>query len=316
MRLYEIRRMMCLKILTFDPRDPYSKVLNELKSKIEKVDATEPWHCFHPICGLVVSEKLYGKYNEHFNHYKPHVEDDITIRIHVKEAQNDIIPWGVQFLGGDRLWQRGKGTGVKVAILDTGIDRSHRDLKNRIKGGVHFVRGKMSGHGTHVAGITAAAINHYGIIGVAPEADLYDVRAFSSEGKATLANIMKGIDWSIQNNMQIINMSFGMPEYSKALHLMVKKASEKGITMVASAGNNGGSVDYPARYANVIGVGAVNQKGKLADFSSRGVGMNRTAPGVDIYSTWPRNGFRTLDGTSMAAPHITGLMALRLGTQK
>lgn len=305
-----------MKILTFDPRHPYSKVLNELKSKIDKVDGAEPWHCFHPICSLVVSQKLYEKYKEHFHQYNPHVEDNVTIRLHVKEEKNDVVPWGVESLGGERLWKRGKGNGVKVAVIDTGIFRSHIDLKSRVKGGIHFVKGKMNGHGTHVAGTIAAAMNHYGIVGVAPEADLYDVRVFSADGTATLANIMKGIDWSIQNNMQVINMSFGMPDYSKSLDLMVRKASAKGIIMVASAGNSGGAVEYPARYANVIGVGAVNQQGKLADFSSRGKGMDRSAPGVEIYSTWLKNGYRTLEGTSMAAPHISGLMALRVGNQR
>ncbi|MCK9910144.1 S8 family serine peptidase, partial [Microbacteriaceae bacterium K1510] len=116
--------------------------------------------------------------------------------------------------------------------------------------------------------------------------------------------------------MNIINMSFGMPQYSEALSRMVKRASSQGIVMVASAGNNGAAVEFPARYPGVIGVGALNENGKLADFSSRGKGLNVAAPGVNILSTWPGNQFKTLNGTSMAAPHITGLTALRLSARR
>ncbi|MCK9906938.1 S8 family serine peptidase, partial [Frankia sp. Cpl3] len=94
------------------------------------------------------------------------------------------------------------------------------------------------------------------------------------------------IDWSIRNQVDIINMSFGMPQYSEALSRMVKRASSQGIVMVASAGNNGAAVEFPARYPGVIGVGALNENGKLADFSSRGKGLNVAAPGVNILSTW------------------------------
>lgn len=300
----------------FDSRHPYPELLKELKSKLGTVDSAHGWHSFHPISCLMVSKQLYEKHKEHFHSYKPHVEDNLVIRVHAQVEKADLMPWGVEYLGGERLWKRGMGKGVKVAVIDTGIARQHPDLKSRVKGGYHFVKGKMNGHGTHVAGTIAAALNHYGIVGVAPEVELYDVRAFSSDGTAELANIMKAIDWSIQNHMQIINMSFGMPEYSKVLDTIVKHATSKGIVMVASAGNNGGKVEYPARYAHVIGVGAIDQKGNLADFSSRGAGMNRTAPGVGIYSTWLKNSYRTLDGTSMAAPHITGLLALRLGAKQ
>lgn len=242
------------------------------------------------------------------------VEDNITVKVHGEEIK-DTIPWGVQFVGVPRIWRNGKGEGVKVAVIDTGISKSHPDLKGQVAGGVEFVKGKIGGHGTHVAGTIAAALNDRGIVGIAPKASLYDVRAFSADGTASIADIIKGIDWSIRNGMDVINMSFGSDQPSEALSRMIRKASDAGIVMVASAGNNGGALEYPAAYKEVVAVGAVDQKGRLAEFSSRGK-LSVKAPGVDIYSTWLGGKYRTLSGTSMAAAHASGLAALRISQKK
>lgn len=241
-------------------------------------------------------------------------KENAIVKIHVNETEQ--IPWGVEYMGGSRLWKRGMGNGVKIAVIDTGIDRHHPDLKGQVKGGIHLVKGGSNGHGTHVAGIIAAAKNNWGVVGMGPKAHLYDVKAFKADGTSEVLNIIKGIDWSIQNGVQIINMSFGMTQYSEALSRMIRRAASKGIIMVASAGNNGGTVEYPARYRNVIGVSALDKNGKLAKFSSRGKGVNTSAPGVGILSTWLGNRFKKLDGTSMAAPHISGLLALRLAEKE
>lgn len=303
---------LILKILSFRKLAPFSEILKEIRGQIKLTRKGDPWDAaFHDISCLCISNKMFETYNKHFLGFEPLVEENVTVKVHAEKE--DTIPWGVASEGGERLWNKGKGKGVKVAVIDTGIARNHSDLKSRVKGGIRLARSrKLNGHGTHVAGIIAASLNHWGVVGVAPEADLYDVRAFRSDGTANLSDIIKGIDWSIQNGMHLINMSFGMSESSEALSRVIKRARSHGITMVASAGNNGGVVEYPARYSDVIGVGAVDQKGNLADFSSRGKGLNKKAPGVGILSTWTQNGFKTLDGTSMAAPHITGMFALKL----
>jgi len=299
-----------MKIVSFNEKSPFLKVLRELQGHIVGKNGKKELHPCDNLTCLCISKVLFQKYEALFLQFNPKVEDNVTVKVHAEFS--DQIPWGVESLGGTRLWRKGYGKGVRVAVIDTGIDRNHPDLRGQVKGRIHLVKGKIGGHGTHVAGIIAAAMNNRGIVGVSPQAELYDVKAFKANGTARLFDIIRGIDWSIQNRMQVINMSFGMPEASEALRRVIKKAHAAGIKMVASAGNNGGAVEYPARFPQVISVGALDQNGKLAEFSSRGKGLSVRAPGVKIYSTWPGGRFRTLDGTSMAAAHVTGLTALKL----
>lgn len=300
-----------MKILSFHPDTPFREILADLTGRIRtQKEKRKPWHCFDDLACMCVNRQTFERIYKYCDRYQHSVEENVLVRVHA-EGQDE-IPWGVRYVGAERLWRKGKGAGVKIAVIDTGISRDHFDLRDQVKGGVNLVRGGQNGHGTHVAGIIVAAMNQRGIVGVSPESHIYDVRAFDNEGKSSLFTILRAINWSIANKMDIINMSFGMPQYSEALARIVKKANDQGIAMVASAGNNGGEVEYPARYDGVVGVSAIDQQGKLASFSSRGKGVNAKAPGVDILSTWPGNQFKKLNGTSMAAPHVTGLMALRL----
>lgn len=309
-----------MKIISFQRGMPIREILSDLQKKVTTKTERLPWRCYDEWSCLCIKDNIYEQFCEHFRRYQAMVEENVTVCVHAKtEAMpegEEEIPWGVRYVGAERLWRKGKGEGVKVAVIDTGISRDHFDLKGRIKGGVHFVRGKQNGHGTHVAGIIVAEMNQRGIVGVSPEADLYDVRAFDHEGKASLSTILQALQWSIANQMDVINMSFGMPAYSEALARAVEKAHERGIVMVASAGNSGGAVEYPARYKNVMGVSAIDQSGRLASFSARGKGADMKAPGVEILSTWPGNQFKKLNGTSMAAPHVSGLMALEIGRKR
>ncbi|MGN7468735.1 S8 family peptidase [Brevibacillus sp. SAFN-007a] len=307
-----------MKIISFQRGMPFHEILTDLQKKVMTKTERLPWRCYDDWGCLCIKEHIYEQHCEHFRRYEAMVEENVTVNVHAKTETEgeDEIPWGVRYVGAERLWRKGRGEGVKVAVIDTGISRDHFDLKGRIKGGVHFVRGKQNGHGTHVAGIIVAEMNQRGIVGVSPEAHLYDVRAFDHEGKASLSTILQALQWSIANQMDIINMSFGMPQYSEALARAVEKAHEHGIVMVASAGNSGGEAEYPARYKGVMGVSAIDQSGRLASFSARGKGVNRKAPGVEILSTWPGNQFKKLNGTSMAAPHVTGLMALEIGRKR
>ena len=303
-----------MKIISFQKNMPFQEILAELKASVMGKAEKLPWRCFHDLSCMCVNQNVYERYHKHFSKYQATIEENVTISVHAEGE--DEVPWGVKYVGAQKLWRKGRGAGVKVAVIDTGISREHFDLKDQIKGGVDLVRGRQNGHGTHVAGIIVAELNQRGIVGVSPEAEIYDVRAFGEAGKSSLSTILRAIDWSVENQMDIINMSFGMPQYSEALARAVDRASERGVVMVASAGNNGGEVEYPARYKNVVGVSAIDQKGKLASFSARGAGANTKAPGVEILSTWPGNQFKQLNGTSMAAPHVTGLMALELSRKR
>ncbi|WP_187355366.1 S8 family serine peptidase [Paenibacillus tengchongensis] len=230
------------------------------------------------------------------------------------DSQNH--PWGFNAIGGNTAAPAGyKGAGIKIAVLDTGIS-PHPDLS--IAGGVSFVEGTSSyaddyGHGTHVAGTIAALDNTIGTIGVASQASIYAVKVLDQNGNGYASGIIQGIEWAIQNNMNIISMSFGASNYNQALHEAVQDAAAHGILLIASAGNRGmgdETENYPARYPEVISVGAVNKNHQRAAFSSTGSELDLVAPGTDIVSTTNTNNYGAASGTSMAAPHVTGAAAV------
>lgn len=271
---------------------------------------------FSTLRTLVVPEEHLESFIKMIGKQKHVVSNNVTVRLH----SVDEVPWGVEKIGAPRFWNETKGQGVKVAVIDTGISRKHPDLQGQVKGRAIFANnGKgfrnIDGHGTHVAGTIAAVANQKGIVGVAPAVELYDVRAFAPDGTASTADIVEGINWAIQHKMDVINMSFGTSEDNYALRHAIREASRAGIILVASAGNNGGKLEYPGAYREVVAVGAVDKENKLADFSSRGPGLDVVAPGVGIKSTWLKNQYRVLDGTSMAAAHVSGMYALMLSTK-
>lgn len=244
------------------------------------------------------------------------VEPNIIFTI---DAQT--IGWGIGATNVQQAWDRGlTGAGVKIAIIDTGI-APHPDLS--IAGGADFVNdGKDSyldenGHGTHVAGIAAGLNNTIGIVGAAPEASLYAVKVLGASGGGDLADVISGVDWCISNEMDVINMSLGTSTYSAALEAALDEAYASGIIVAASAGNYGDNpnsvedtVTYPGRLDSVIGVSAINSSRLITDFSSIGPSVDIAAPGKDIYSTSLNQGYKTMDGTSMSAPYVSGILAL------
>jgi subtilisin len=229
-----------------------------------------------------------------------------------------IIPWGVKRVNADIVQKAGfTGDGISVAIIDTGIDINHKDLN--VAGGISFVDyttnyNDDNGHGTHIAGIIGALDNKIGIVGVAPNVDLYSVKVLDNNGNGKYSNVIKGIDWAIKNNIKIISMSIGGTEESKAFEKAAKIAYRQGILLVASAGNygyfNNDSVTIPAKYNSVISVGAINSENQRWEFSSRGKELDLMAPGVDILSTTLGGGYGLNTGSSMAAAYVTGVAAL------
>lgn len=226
------------------------------------------------------------------------------------------VPWGVKSFDSSRMWAQGlTGRNIKVAILDTGIDLEHKDLINNIHKGFNVINPKMkpqddNGHGTLVAGVISATHNKLGITGVAPEASIYPVKVLDRFGKGKIQNVITGIEWCIKNNIQIINMSFSLVNENSELHEAIQKALNKGIVIVASANNSDKNFSgYPAAYAGVISVTSINEKGDL-DESSSARKVDFAAPGVNILSTKLHGGYGVSDGNSLAAPHITGILAL------
>lgn len=225
------------------------------------------------------------------------------------------IPWGVKRVNSTAAWQRTSGRGIKVGIIDTGVDYNHSDLKPNYAGGYNAVETSKTplddnGHGTHVAGIVGAALDGAGLAGVAPQVSLYAVKVLNSQGSGAYSAIIDGIQWAVSNDMNVVNMSLGAPQGSEAMRKAVEAAYKAGVTLVMAAGNDSGPVNYPAKYSQAIAVSASDSADKIASFSSRGPEIAVIAPGVAINSTYMGGGYKALSGTSMAAPHVAGLAAI------
>ncbi|MCU5041377.1 S8 family peptidase [Bacillus cereus] len=234
-------------------------------------------------------------------------------------APIQVIDWGVNLIQAPQMWSITKGEGIRVAILDTGIDATHPDLAANYKKGMNFTTNNFTdimdrkGHGTHCAGIIAGCDNSIGIVGVAPKAELYIAKVLADDGSGLVEAIVKGIDWAISEQVDIISMSLGSSnDPGPVLHDAIKRAHEAGIIIVAATGNENTHVGWPASYDEVIAVGAINRNLDRATFSNFGSETDVAAPGVDIYSTYPVNRYAKLSGTSMATPMAAGVIALIL----
>lgn len=245
------------------------------------------------------------------------VEQDQEVKIN-----NQTQDWGITRVEAPKAWESGlTGKGVKIAVVDTGV-ANHEDLI--IAGGASFTSYTTSfsddnGHGTHVAGIIGARNNHFGTVGIAHESSIYAVKVLDQNGSGSLSDVIAGIDWSITNKMDIINLSLGTTVHSSTLKQVVDKADNQGILVVAAAGNNGASdgsgdtVNYPARYESVIAVSATDSRDRRASFSATGSSIEVAAPGVNVLSTVLGNKYSHMSGTSMAAPYVAGNLALFKG---
>lgn len=227
------------------------------------------------------------------------------------------LPWGVEKLKAINLWGNEGDQKIKIAILDSGIDKNHEDLKDIIKGEFNAIYpGKPIidelGHGTAVAGIIAAQNNNIGIVGVSPNVELYSVKILDRNGSGSVEDFVAGIEWAIDNNVDIINLSFGISRDKPLLRESIDKAISQGIIIVASGGNTyGDKVDYPASYPEVISVTAINKNNYNASFATKGK-IDFSAPGVDVPILVPNNKYSVSSGTSLATPHVTGIIALIL----
>ena len=236
--------------------------------------------------------------------------------------------WGLDSINAPDVWNSSsefsgtKGSGSIVAVIDTGVDLTHPEFKDRITAGYDFVDNDANaddeeGHGTHVAGTIAGSHDDgIGISGVAPDSQIMPIRVLDSNGDGWTSDIIAGIRWATDNGADVINLSLGGGGYSQAMADAIRYASDRDSVVVMAAGNSGGSSpEYPAAHAVNYGiaVGAVDQNGDFANFSNRAGSETMdyvTAPGVRIYSSSPGGSYLRDSGTSMAAPHVAGVAAL------
>ncbi|MDP3565389.1 MAG: S8 family serine peptidase [Methanoregula sp.] len=244
---------------------------------------------------------------------------------YVVTALAPTMPVNIKQIGANRVQAAGNdGSGVRVAVIDTGIDYTHPDLKDVYAGGYNFVNGNNNpmddnGHGTHCSGIIAATGSQKGIYGTAPGVSLYGVKVLDHWGYGYTSDVVQGIYWAKNNSMQVASMSLGSSGDSQAMHDAVDNATENGVLIVAAAGNSGSvsgvgeTMGYPAKYDNVLAVAAVNKHNHRAFWSSTGFNLGVSAPGVKIRSSVPGADYATYSGTSMATPHVAGVAALVYG---
>ncbi|MBQ9118561.1 MAG: S8 family serine peptidase [Lachnospiraceae bacterium] len=223
--------------------------------------------------------------------------------------------WNLLTVNADEISIEAPQEKVKVAIIDSGVDYTE-DIdvyvrKNFVPGEdeVSIIYEDICGHGTSVAGIIAAKDNEIGITGINPNVELYSARVLDAEKKAPVSRVVDAIYWAIENEVNIINLSFGTTTDSPELREAIEAADEAGILIIAAAGNSG-VVEYPAAYDEVIAVGAVDAQGNHSEGSAVGEELELVAPGEQIASTGAFGGICVVGGTSMAAPHVTAIASV------
>jgi subtilisin family serine protease len=229
--------------------------------------------------------------------------------------------WGLSKVEAPQAWDATTGSSsIIIAILDTGVDLDHPDLAGKIITNINFTNSTtvddVYGHGTHVAGIAAAATNNgIGVAGLGYSSSIMNVKVLGDDGIGYFSWVAQGIIWAADNGAQIINLSLGGSDTSSTLADAINYAWSKGVVVVAAAGNNGNSSPfYPAYYPNCIAVAATDVNDILASWSNRGDWVDVAAPGVSIYSTMKNGVYWSMSGTSMASPYVAGLAALLFTT--
>jgi subtilisin len=268
---------------------------------------------FHACCAHLTSSQLEElKKDPSVESIEP--DRIVSIATCYTTVNDQSIPWGIKRVGS------GNGTGKTIWIIDTGVDLDHPDLNVDVSRCISFIDETTPeddhGHGSHVAGTIAAKNNYIGVVGVAANASIVALKVMDKSGRGTTSNVIAAVNYVSKNAKagDVVNMSLG-GEVSDVMDKAVKEAAEKGILFAIAAGNSSvqANLSSPGRvnHSNVFTVSAMNDQGSWASFSNYGNDVvDYCAPGVNITSTHKEGGYATMSGTSMATPHVAGLLLL------
>jgi serine protease len=240
------------------------------------------------------------------------------------QQQGETVPFGIRMVQADQAWEQGvTGSGVKVCVIDSGIDATHEDFVTSRLSGLQLAASPWqrdgSSHGTHVSGTIAAARNNgRGVVGVAPDAEIYTIRVFAgSSGNEYIwaSGLVDAVNRCKAAGARVVNMSLGGTRASSAENNAFERLFQEGMLIVAAAGNDGDTAfNYPASYNGITSVAAIDSNKRVAGFSQKNNRVDLAAPGVSVLSTVPmRQGaspYGRKNGTSMASPHVAGVAAL------
>ncbi|MFJ7848623.1 S8 family serine peptidase [Peribacillus sp. NPDC097206] len=217
-----------------------------------------------------------------------------------------------------------KGENVKIAVLDTGIDKDNKDLT--YTKGINFVGknkedfGDNNGHGTKISGIIGARKNNYNLLGISPNSDLYISKVADENGNVRVGNLIKGINWAVEEGVDVINISLELPKGTKELHQAIKKAYKNDIVVISSSGNikfpDDTDLSYPGAYSEVINVGILNTEGEIYSQEFKEKKVDVYAPGEDIISLYLNNKMTIDTGVSFSTAYTTGYTALLIQNYK
>jgi len=245
----------------------------------------------------------------------PYTREDVYSIQEVRQAAG----WEITTFNLPDKWKLSQGEGVKIAVVDTGCDLNHEDLKNNLLQGRNFVNKNKdpmdyNSHGTHVAGTICAENNNVGVIGVAPKSKVIPIKALDDNGSGNMDNIAEAIRWAADQGSDFITMSLGSPGHVPSIRNAIQYALSKKCITFCAAGNAGSTreIYYPANYPETIGIGSIDQNFERASFSCTGEDLDFLAPGVKIFSTVPTNWYAYMSGTSMSTPFAVGCAALLL----
>ena len=305
-------------VIHYDPGTPLSEkweYVNRIGGTIvERIDELEIW--------VVDVPESFGM-NFSFDSDVELVEQDFFVSVAFDNPPNDPDydrQWALPHIQAETAWSEVDDLeAITVAVIDTGVCMSHEDLVGRVlDNGYDFVDNDddpedVFGHGCSVAGIIAANIdNGIGIAGFAPNASILPVRVLGPSGSGSMADVAAGIVYAADNGADIINLSLGSMVGSQVTKDAVDYAVGEGVTVIASAGNSGGTLPgYPARYENVVAVGAIDPNGGRSSFSNKGGDI--WAPGREVHTIYLDDGYKALNGTSFSAPYVSAMAAVLEG---